>query len=108
PDVLRANPAEHQLLTVPREVIAVKTGKADRITHGSGVFSVENGHALMAKVTGTGCLSGAVIAAFLAVADEPFAATAAAMLVMGVAAEIASGQARGPGTFEPALLDALH
>ena len=27
---------------------------------------------------------------------------------LGVAAEIAAGNARGPGSFEPALLDALH
>jgi len=107
PAVLRANAAEYALLRVPDEVVAVRTGKADRIAFAGAALAVKNGHPLMAKVTGTGCLSGALIAAFLAVGGDRFAATASAMLVTGVAAEIAARQARGPGSFEPALLDAL-
>ena len=107
PAVLRANPAEHALLAVPANVVGVVTGRHDRIVLGQRGVAVANGHEWMAKVTGTGCLSGAVIAAFLAVADEPFAAAASAMLAIGVAAERAAPPARGPGTFEPALLDAL-
>ena len=107
PAVLRANPAEHALLAVPAGVVGVVTGRRDRIVLRSRAVAVENGHEWMAKVTGTGCLSGAVIAAFLAVEDEPFAAAASAMLAIGVAAERAAPHARGPGSFEPALLDAL-
>lgn len=107
PAVLRANPAEHRLLVVPANVVGVVTGRHDRIVLGQRALAVGNGHEWMAKVTGTGCLSGAVIAAFLAVADEPFMAAASAMLAIGVAAERAAPHARGPGTFEPALLDAL-
>jgi hydroxyethylthiazole kinase len=107
PAVLRANPTEHTLLSVPRDVIGVVTGDHDRIVGSGRSVAVANGHRWMAEVTGTGCLSGAVAAAFLGVADEPFAAAAAAMLALGVAAELAAPNARGPGTFEPALLDAL-
>ncbi len=107
PTVLRANPAEHALLSVPRDVVGVVTGGHDRIMGSDRSVAVANGHRWMAGVTGTGCLSGAVIAAFLCVADEPVAAAAAAMLALGVAAELAAPQARGPGTFEPSLLDAL-
>lgn len=107
PAVLRANPAEHALLAVPAGVVGVVTGRRDRIAGQGRAVAVENGHEWMAKVTGTGCLSGAVIAAFLAVGDEPFAAAASAMLAVGVAAGLAAPQARGPGSFEPAFLDAL-
>lgn len=106
--VLRANAAEYALLDVPGELVAVRTGGQDRVAHAGTVLTIGNGDPLMAKVTGTGCLSGAVIAAFVAVGSDPFSATAAAMLALGVAAEIAAGNARGPGSFEPALLDALH
>lgn len=107
PAVLRANATEFDLLSVPAGVVAVRTGKADRIAYNGSAFSVANGHPLTALVTGTGCLSGAVIAAFLAIESDPYLAACAAMLAFGVAAEMAGKAAAGPGSFEPALLDAL-
>ena len=107
PAVLRANAAEHRLLRVPSGVVGVRTGEEDRIESAGAAIVVANGHPFMAKVTGTGCLSGAVIAAFVAVGGDPFLAAASAMLVMGVAAEIAFRHARGPASFEIALLDVL-
>lgn len=107
PAVLRANAAEYALLTVPEHLVAVETGVVDRISFAGRTLSVANGDPLMAKVTGTGCLCGAVIAAFLAVDGDRYAATAAAMLTLGIAAENAALRASGPGSFEPALLDAL-
>lgn len=105
--VLRANEAEYQLLSVPDSTVAVRTGRQDGITLSGNRFIVENGHPLMAKVTGTGCLSGAVIAAFVAAGEDHFQATAAAMLVIGVCADLAARQATGPGSFQSAFLDQL-
>lgn len=105
--VLRTNAAEYDLLDVPAGTVRVRTGKVDRIAFSGCALLVENGHPLMAEVAGTGCLSGAVIAAFMAVEQDRLAATVSAMLVIGIAAEIAAGEAKGPGSFEPALLDAL-
>lgn len=107
PTILRANAAEHRLLQVPAGVVGVRTGEEDRIESGDTTLLIGNGHPFMAKVTGTGCLSGAVIAAFTAVGDDPFVAAASAMLVMGIAAEIAARDARGPASFGIALLDVL-
>ncbi len=108
PAVLKANAAEHDVLGTPADMVSLVTGRSDRISFGEFSLTLENGHALMPIVTGTGCLSGAVIAAFLAIGDDPADAAASAMLVMGVAAEIAGARARGPGSFEPELLDALY
>ncbi|MGQ2904826.1 MAG: hydroxyethylthiazole kinase [Neoaquamicrobium sediminum] len=107
PAVLRANASEFVLLSVPDPVVGVRTGASDLVRQGERSLAIENGHALTAKVTGTGCLSGAIIAAFLAVERDALQAAAAAMLVVGVAAEIAGKTAQGPGSFEPAFLDAL-
>lgn len=107
PTVLRANSAEFRLLRIPSGATAVETGETDRVSFGETVLAVENGHPLMAKVTGTGCLSGALIAAFLAVENDGLIATASALIAMGVAAQIAATHARGPGSFEPALLDEI-
>lgn len=107
PAALRANAAEYGLLAVPEAVVAIETGVVDRIRLSGRTLSLANGDPLMGRVTGTGCLGGAVIAAFLSIDSDRHTASAAAMLIMGVAAEIAAAHARGPGSFEPALLDAL-
>jgi hydroxyethylthiazole kinase len=108
PAALRGNGAEIGSLEPPPETIVVETGERDRIATGGESATVLNGHTYMAAVTGTGCLSGALLAAFLAVEPQrPFQAASCAFLVIGVAAEMAAAHSRGPGTFEPALLDAL-
>lgn len=107
PTTVRGNGAEMALLTVPATVIAVTTGAQDEIAGGGRRAVVRNGHHLSPVVTGTGCLSGALLAAFAAVTDDAFGAAVAATLVAGVAAQQAGDEARGPGSFEPALLDAL-
>jgi hydroxyethylthiazole kinase len=88
--------------------VVAATGGTDRITDGWRSVGIANGHALMASVTGMGCAGAAVTAAFLSVGDDPLAATASALLVLGVAGEVAAGTARGPGSFAPAYLDALY
>jgi len=62
----------------------------------------------MDRVTAVGCAASALAGAFLAVEDDPFAATVAALLVVGVAGEVAAETARGPGSFVPAFLDAVY
>jgi len=108
PAAMRGNSAEIAALGPLPETVVVETGERDRIRRGEESVSVLNGHRYMPAVTGTGCLSGALLAAFLAVEPrQPFQAAACAFLVIGVAAEMAAEHARGPGTFEPAFLDAL-
>jgi hydroxyethylthiazole kinase len=62
----------------------------------------------MAKVTAMGCAGSAYLAACLAVEKDPWLATAAALIIFGVAGEIAAARARGPGSFAVEMLDALH
>ncbi|GHC67551.1 hydroxyethylthiazole kinase [Limoniibacter endophyticus] len=109
PAAIRGNAAEIAALAPSAPSAAlVTTGADDTIRWGGKSITVHNGDPLMGYVTGTGCLSGGVIAAFLTVEEDRMIAAACAMLVMGVAAEIARPQARGPGTFRAALLDALY
>jgi hydroxyethylthiazole kinase len=84
------------------------TGPVDFITDGSREVRVENGHALMPVVTGTGCSATAVIGAFAAVDPDPVSATATALAFFGLAGEKAGQTAQGPGTFMIQLLDALY
>jgi hydroxyethylthiazole kinase len=89
--------------------VVVITGKEDVVTDGKRVYIIKNGHSLLTKVTGAGCLLSSVIGAFLAVENNHVSAAAAALAFYGVAAERAAGLAggEGPGTFQVQLLNSL-
>jgi hydroxyethylthiazole kinase len=90
-------------------VIASVTGPVDYVSDGERVLAVANGHALLATVTGTGCMSSAITGCFLAAKPgEPLEAAAEALAAFGVAAEDAAGGAEGPGTFHARLYDGLY
>jgi hydroxyethylthiazole kinase len=90
-------------------VIASVTGPVDHVSDGERVLAVSNGHALLATVTGTGCMSSAITGCFLAAKpSEPLASAAEALAAFGVAAEDAARGAEGPGTFHARLYDALY
>jgi hydroxyethylthiazole kinase len=83
------------------------SGPTDLILAGASVTKVMNGHRLMQSVTGMGCAASALTGAFAAVNPDAGAAAVHAMVVMGIAGEMAAGRAGGPGTFWPLFLDAL-
>ncbi|MDS7595595.1 hydroxyethylthiazole kinase [Agrobacterium tumefaciens] len=107
PTIVRGNRAEMALIGDVPGALRIETGPVDRLKNAHHAVRIVNGHHWMAKVTGTGCLSGGIIAAFLAVEKDALAAATAALAVTGVSAELAAQYANGPGTFEPAFLDAL-
>jgi hydroxyethylthiazole kinase len=90
-------------------VVASVTGPVDHVSDGERVLAVANGDALLAAVTGTGCMSSAMTGCFLAAKpDAPLEAAAEALAAFGVAAEDAAAGAPGPGTFHARLYDALY
>jgi hydroxyethylthiazole kinase len=89
-------------------LVASVTGPVDHVSDGDRVIAIENGHPLLASITGTGCMSTALTGCFLAVnPDEPLDAAAEALVAFGVAGEDAARDAKGPGSFHVALYDAL-
>ena len=89
-------------------VVVAETGEVDRVTDGARWLSIANGHPLMARVTGVGCLATAAVATFAAVEDSPWRAAVDGLLGMGVAGELAGRDCPGPGTFRGRLLDCLY
>lgn len=91
------------------QTIIVVTGKEDVITDGITTFVGRNGHPILTKVTGTGCLLTSVIGAFAAVEKNLLAAAASAVTAYGIAAELAAERtaSKGPGSFQMEFLDQL-
>ena len=89
-------------------VVVSVTGAVDHVSDGRRVLAVANGHELLTQVTGTGCMSTAITGCFLAArSGAPLESAAAALATLGLAAEDAARDARGPGTFHAGLYDAL-
>jgi hydroxyethylthiazole kinase len=84
------------------------TGKRDFVSDGKRMLGVDNGHELLTRSTGTGCMATAVIAAFAAVEKDYLLAAAGGLACFGVAAELAAGDAHGPASFKVALFDHIY
>jgi hydroxyethylthiazole kinase len=89
------------------DCVVTITGKRDWIADAERLVAVDNGHAWLTAITGTGCMSTAVVGAFAAVEQDRLVATVSALGCYGLAAELAAERAAGPGSFKCALFDAL-
>lgn len=92
------------------ETVVVITGKEDIVSDGTRTRVAANGHPILTRVTGTGCLLSAVVGAFLAVGgDDPVEAATEAVAFYGIAAEIAHELTadQGPGSFQIEFLNQL-
>ncbi|SCM73647.1 hydroxyethylthiazole kinase [Desulfovibrio sp. 86] len=92
--------------------VVVISGAIDIVAHAQGVWTVRNGHPLMARITGSGCMSAAVVGCCLGAApDEGAQACLCAVSSMGVAGEIAAenmvGAGGGTGSYRALLIDAM-
>ncbi len=87
----------------------VGTGEIDYASDGERLFSIANGHPLMTRVTGMGCVATSIVAAFLAVQPVPLLAAIHAMAFIDLAGEWAAEQSRttGAGTFRVKFLDSF-
>ncbi len=103
-DVARASALA---LARSRKCIVAATGAVDLITDGERTIELANGSPLMAKVTALGCALSGIVAAFAALSEDRFVATAAAIAIYGVAGEMAGELADRPGAFRVAFIDML-
>jgi hydroxyethylthiazole kinase len=97
-----------QSLARQRGATVVVTGRQDLVTDGRTTYRVDNGHELMTRVVGTGCMAASVIGAFAAVETNHALAAAGALAAYGVAAELAAPEAVGPASFKQRLFDCFY
>jgi thiamine-phosphate diphosphorylase/hydroxyethylthiazole kinase len=91
--------------------VVVMTGATDFVSDGDRTFAISNGHELLGRITGSGCVLGTTISLMLAVSrGDKLLAAIAGLLHYEIAAEIAAARedVKGPGTFVPALIDELY
>nr|WP_302598959.1 hydroxyethylthiazole kinase [uncultured Cellulosilyticum sp.] len=90
-------------------VIAI-TGMIDIVAQGDMAYVIRNGHSMMSRITGTGCMLTSVIGSYCgANQDNILEATAAAVSAMGLCGELAYNKVQvngeGTGSFKVYLMD---
>ena len=99
--------AAEQFAKVHGSVVAL-TGEVDLVVDGERRATIANGDPLMGLVTAMGCAGSALVCAALAVEADAWLAAVASVAALGVAGEVAAQNARGPGSFANAIIDALY
>ncbi|MDR2494259.1 MAG: hydroxyethylthiazole kinase [Spirochaetaceae bacterium] len=117
-DALGDDPEESEIEDAAKQValryacVVAATGKADVITDGERVLRVYNGSEMLTKITGAGCMAGALCGATAAAAKhigaDRVSAALAGILAMGIAGERAALQANLPGSYRVALMDSIY
>ncbi|MBP2645563.1 MAG: Hydroxyethylthiazole kinase [Firmicutes bacterium] len=90
-------------------VVAI-TGKRDFIADKDTVYAVDNGHELLAGVTGTGCMATTLVGCFAASGRGALLGAVTGIMIMGLAGEVAAKSLQpteGLGTFRMRLFDAI-
>lgn len=89
-------------------VVAI-TGEADIISDGKRVAILNNGTKMLSDVTGTGCMTTALVGAFCGAGSDNFLGAVSGIMSMGIAGEIALEKAGkiGTGSFHVAIIDAI-
>ncbi|CUU50482.1 hydroxyethylthiazole kinase [Clostridium beijerinckii] len=85
------------------------TGATDIISDGERVVILENGTKMLSNVTGTGCMTTALIGAFCGAGSDYFIGAVSGIISMGISGEIALDKAGkiGTGSFHIAIIDAI-
>ena len=87
------------------------TGEVDHISDGKRALVLNNGHPLLAEITGSGCMTSSLVAACAACSEDKLIAAALGVVIMGQGAELAANfleKKDGPGMFKVRLMDAVY
>lgn len=90
--------------------VVVITGPIDIVTDGKKTYTIRNGHPIMGKVTGTGCMLTGLIGGFIgANPDNILESTTLAVAMMGLSGELANDKIvkknLGTGSLRTFLID---
>lgn len=89
--------------------VLVMTGETDLIVDGERSCIIRNGHPMMTRITGAGCMLDGILAACLAVSlpEERFTSVVHAVAAHGICGEAAAGLGGGTGSFRMHFMDAM-
>jgi len=93
------------------ECIVAITGEKDIISDGKKIIYINNGHEILSKLTGTGCMTASLIASYCGVTSDYLTATLGGILSMGIGGELAFESLKpneGIGSYKVNLFDSIY
>lgn len=96
------------------DCVSAITGAVDIVSDGKRVTKISNGHKMLSKVTGTGCMTSALVGSYAGAANmnggkDYYSAAIGGIMTMGIAGEMAYEAAghMGTGSFHINIIDAI-
>lgn len=94
------------------DAIIVITGAIDIVADKNKAYAIRNGHPMMAKITGTGCMLSAMMTAYaVASPDDILSTVVASVCAMGICGEIAYDRMTpqdGNASYRNYIIDAVY
>jgi hydroxyethylthiazole kinase len=91
--------------------IVAATGERDIVSDGNRTYLINNGHEMLSRVTGTGCMTSSLIGAFCAVSGDYLTGAFGGITAMGVAGQHAFAGLKpgeGAGMYKVRLIDSIY
>lgn len=95
-------------LALKYNCVVAATGEYDYVSDGIRSAIIKNGTDMFTRITGAGCMVGALCAGAAGAFQDKFISTVSAVVSMNVAGEEACRAARLPGSFRVNLIDSIY
>jgi hydroxyethylthiazole kinase len=99
-----------QILSEKFNCVIAATGRIDFVAFKKRFCVIRNGHEMLSRITGAGCMTTSLLGTCLGAVDDPWIAAATGIASMGIAGEMAQRNLQsheGNGTFKSRLLDCI-
>jgi hydroxyethylthiazole kinase len=89
--------------------ITAVTGKHDYVFNGRDMYVIKNDSGYLPRITGSGCMAGSIVAAFISMEKDWALAAACALAIYSMAGELTEKDGvKGPADFRMKFIDMVY
>lgn len=91
--------------------VVAATGRKDLISDGKTTYVIDNGHEMLSKITGAGCMTSSLAGTFCSMTEDYLTGTVGGIMSMGISGQLANAclmPNEGIGMFKVRLFDSMY
>lgn len=91
--------------------VVAATSRKDLISDGNTTYIIDNGHEMLSKITGAGCMTSSLVGTFCSMTEDYLTGTVGGIMSMGISGQLANAclmQNEGIGMFKTRLFDSMY